>query len=429
MAKTWSWGEVASNKRKKSTGGNSGSSASPVGNSGNFYVGSDLKYEMGDMKRLTIPFVEDEEGNRKMIIYSAPVHGIEELGFIKLEGPKGGVYSPYSIRCMGALAQVDYAKGREIAERGQYCTLCTLANLQKTARFAKIEEKYGSVEAFKAVPKENPEKIAFISELNSMNKVRESYNSEKKETFYDTFILVLELESEKTMVQTDFGEEEATFVKKDNNGLPLWRPTLFKASPKRLEKFQKALSEAGRTKQLRVDSLYPFVDQTGEEVKTAFVDFQLYFPLREKKMNSASDLEIRAMSSEESVITPEFVQSILDNSKVIMEKAQIAWEKSYLRYQDFTNEEFVSAMVDKGAYLNTLKERYLTQRDVTFAHKVLETAKGNNLFAKDAEEKETVEQEAPEVPTEMPVKDNSDSVVVEASTALANDLLNMDFTL
>lgn len=40
-------------------------------------------------------------------------------------------------------------------------------------------------------------------------------------------------------------------------------------------------------------------------------------------------------------------------------------------------------MEDNGAYFNDLKAQHLTQKDVDFARKVLETAKGNNQFKKD----------------------------------------------
>lgn len=46
MAKTWSWGEVASNKRAKGTGSG--------GTGGGFFVRGDLDYEMGDLQRLTM---------------------------------------------------------------------------------------------------------------------------------------------------------------------------------------------------------------------------------------------------------------------------------------------------------------------------------------------------------------------------------------
>lgn len=414
MAKTFSWGEVVENKRKTSTGGGS----SNIGNTGNYFVGDDLKYEMGELKRITIPYVLDEEGKEKMLIFSAPVHKIVDRGFIKLTGPKGNEYTPYSIRCMGALAQVDYSKGKEIAERGQYCTLCTLANLQTASRFARIEEKYGSIEAFKAIPKENPDKKTFIEALNEGDKVLESYNSSKKETFYETYILVLELESTTKSVAGDFGVEKVTSVKLDADGTPIWKPTLLKATAKRLEKFQKAFQEAGRLRQLEVSSLHPFVDQTGAEVKTAFIDFELEFPVREKKMNSAADLEIRAVPTAQSCVTQDFIDKILAQSATLIEKSETAWVNSHSRLQEFTNEEYVSYMADKGAYLNQLKELYLTDRDREFARKILLTAMGDNQFAKS----EDSEEEVAEVPTEAVNKD----AVASKSDLLEDDLLGVD---
>ena len=56
-----------------------------------------------------------------------------------------------------------------------------------------------------------------------------------------------------------------------------------------------------------------------------------------------------------------------------------------------------------------MKEQYLTQNDVEFARKVLETAKGNNQFAK-KEDGNTSGTEATEtvvVPDEKPVKEKA----------------------
>lgn len=420
MAKTWSWGEVAKvNKRAKGTGSG--------GTGGGFFVRGDLDYEMGDLQRLTIPYVLDESGQPKMLIYSALVHYIEKRGFIKLQGPKGGTYSPYSIRCMNPLSQVDFEKGKEIAKRGQYCALCTLASLQTTARFAKIEEKYGSVEEFKAIPKDNAEKKAFIDSLNEGDRVRASYNNQRKETNYETYMLVLRFESETKEVAGDFGIEKVSTVKLGTNGLPIWKPLLMKVSQKRIEKFTKALQDAGRNRQLAPEMIHSFTDATGQEVKTAFIDFELDFPVRNEKMNSAADLEIRAMFTEKSCITQAFVDEILGKSKDLIEKADLAWEKSHANLQEFTNDEYQSYMEDKGAYFTSLKEQYLTQNDVEFARKVLETAKGNNQFAKkeDGNTSGTEATETVTVPDEKPVKENSTEETTDSVVDIG-DLLNLD---
>lgn len=420
MAKTWSWGEVASNKRAKGTGSG--------GTGGGFFVRGDLDYEMGDLQRLTIPYVLDENGQPKMLIYSAPVHYIEKRGFIKMAGPKGGTYSPYSIRCMNPLSQVDFEKGKEIAERGQYCALCTLASLQTTARFAKIEEKYGSLEEFKAIPKENAEKKAFIDSLNEGDRVRASYNNQRKETNYETYMLVLRFESETKEIAGDFGIEKVSTVKLGTNGLPIWKPLLMKVSQKRIEKFTKALQDAGRANQLSSAMLHPFTDATGQEVKTAFLDFELDFPIKAQKMNSAAELEIRAMSTEKSVITQAFIDEVLGKSAELIEKADLAWKNSHTNLQEFTNDEYQAYMEDNGAYFNDLKAQYLTQKDVDFARKVLETAKGNNQFKKD-EDGNTSGTEVTEatetvvVPDEKPVKENT--AVADESAIPTEDLLGL----
>lgn len=142
-------------------------------------------------------------------------------------------------------------------------------------------------------------------------------------------------------------------------------------------------------------------------------------------MNSAADLEIRAMSTEKSCITQAFVDEILGKSKDLIEKADLAWEKSHANLQEFTNDEYQSYMEDKGAYFTSLKEQYLTQNDVEFARKVLETAKGNNQFAK-KEDGNTSGTEATEtvvVPDEKPVKENT--AVADESAIPAEDLLGL----
>lgn len=74
-----------------------------------------------------------------------------------------------------------------------------------------------------------------------------------------------------------------------------------------------------------------------------------------------------------------------------------------------------------------LKAQYLTQKDVDFARKVLETAKGNNQFKKDEDvEGNTSGTEATEtvvVPDGKPVKENT--AVADESAIPAEDLLGL----
>lgn len=144
-------------------------------------------------------------------------------------------------------------------------------------------------------------------------------------------------------------------------------------------------------------------------------------------MNSAADLEIRAMSTEKSCITQAFVDEILGKSKDLIEKADLAWEKSHANLQEFTNDEYQSYMEDKGAYFTSLKEQYLTQNDVEFARKVLETAKGNNQFAKkeDGNTSGTEATETVTVPDEKPVKENTTEETTDSVVDMG-DLLNLD---
>ena len=142
-------------------------------------------------------------------------------------------------------------------------------------------------------------------------------------------------------------------------------------------------------------------------------------------MNSAAELEIRAMSTEKSVITQAFIDEVLAKSAELIEKSDLAWKNSHTNLQEFTNDEYQAYMEDNGAYFNDLKAQYLTQKDVDFARKVLETAKGNNQFKKD-EDGNTSETEATEtvtVPDEKPVKENT--AVADESAIPTEDLLGL----
>lgn len=418
MARTWSWNNAVKGKREYSNNnGESRASSDGIG-----FVKSSLAYEMGDLKRVTIPYVVDDEGKSSMIIKTVPVHKVSSRGFIKLEGPKGNAYSPYTIRCMNPLSQVDTDERKMIAERKQFCALCTLANLQTKARFAKLEEKYGSTEAFKAIPKENAEKKAFIDELNGMNKIESSYNSSKKETNYETHMLILDFETTVKEIKTDFGIEKVSSVVLDVNGLPKFTPTYMKVSKQRLEKFQKAFQTAGRDGKITADSLFGFSDIDGEEVKTAFIDFELDFPVKAEKMNSAAEMTVRAVSTSESAITPEFVEYIKGKSGIIIDKAEKAWVNSFKALQPFTNEEYKSAMSDGGQFFETLKAEYFDERDLEFAQKVLKTALGDNQFAKKSDDGSEGQGSSQTAPTEKPVKEETSTPSEDMNV---DDLLNI----
>lgn len=422
MVKTWSWNNATNGTKPTANPTGEGSSTGGGG-----FVRGSLPYEMGDLKRITIPYVLGEDGSPQMIIKSAPVHKVTKRGFIKLSGPKGGEYSPYSIRCMNALSQTSFEKGREIAERNQYCALCTLASLQTTKRFALMAEEFGSVEEYKAAPE--ADKKAFNLRMNDDEKIGSSYNAREKSTVYETYILVLDFVSETKEIATDFGNELVSRVKLGADGLPLYTPTLLKVSKARLDKFQTALQNAGRSQLLTSNSLYPFTDVDGQEVKTAFVDFQLEFPQRPQKMNSAADVIITAVSSEDSVITPEFVEHVKEKSTFFLEKTEAAWVGSHANLQEFTNEEYENAMEDGGAFYRELKEQYLTDRDREHAYKILETAKGNNLFKKD-ENGETPEvtlpsSASPSVASE-PKPETANTSEAPAQVENMNDLLNLE---
>lgn len=416
MAKAWSWGEVTTGKKAKSTGGTGG---------GGGFVYSDMPYEIGEKKRVTIPYVRDAEGNLQMIIYSAPVHGIEDRGFIQLKGPRGNAYSPYSIRCMNPLSQISFDKGKEIADRKQYCALCTLASLQTAARFAKIDEVFGDIETFKATPKTDERKQALITQLNANDKVRASYNNQKKEVQYESYILVLELESSVKEVSTDFGIDKVTTVHLGENGLPKYKPMLMKASKARLGKFQKAYETAGKDGKITSASLHPFVDQTNTEVKTAFLDFELHFPSHDggtelDKKGSAAKLEIKVTPSSDSVITEQFIEEVLNKSDFLIEKSEKAWVDGHQNLQDFTNDEYKNSMRDFGELFEQLKGQYLTERDIEHAQKVIETAStGKNMFKDETEGEATVEEVVPDV---KPEKENTSTENVKVDS----DLLNLN---
>jgi hypothetical protein len=110
-----------------------------------------------------------------------------------------------------------------------------------------------------------------------------------------------------------------------------------------------------------------------------------------------------------------FIDVVLAKSAELIEKSNLTWEKSHTNLQEFTNDEYQAYMGDNGAYFNELKEKYLTQKYVDFARKVLEIAKGNNQFKKDDEGTETTEATVP------------DKKTVKESTAVADeDLLDFD---
>ena len=90
--------------------------------------------------------------------------------------------------------------------------------------------------------------------------------------------------------------------------------------------------------------------------------------------------------------------------------------------EDNSADLYQAYMEDNGAYFNDLKAQYLTQKDVDFARKVLETAKGNNQFKKDEDGESTVE-ETTTVPDEKPVKENT--AVADESAIPAEDLLGV----
>lgn len=95
--------------------------------------------------------------------------------------------------------------------------------------------------------------------------------------------------------------------------------------------------------------------------------------------------------------------------------------------EDNSADLYQAYMEDNGAYFNDLKAQYLTQKDVDFARKVLETAKGNNQFKKDEDvEGNTSGTEATEtvvVPDGKPVKENT--AVADESAIPAEDLLGL----
>lgn len=149
-------------------------------------------------------------------------------------------------------------------------------------------------------------------------------------------------------------------------------------------------------------------------------------------MNSAAEQEIRAMSTEKSVITQAFIDEVLGKSAELIEKSDLVWKNSHTNLQEFTNDEYQAYMEDNGAYFNDLKAQYLTQKDVDFARKVLETAKGNNQFKKDedvegntsgTEVTESTVEETTTVPDEKPVKENT--AVADESAIPAEDLLGL----
>lgn len=370
MAREWSWQEAVSGKKKATGGGG--------------FVSTRLDFEIGDVQRVTIPYLIDSEGNPKLTMFTVPVHQIKERGFIKLTGPKGNAFSPFTIRCMNPLSQTDSAVRSKIVDRKQYCALCLLSSLEQTAKFKKIEDAFHSIEEYKAIPKEDEAKKEFNKKLNSVGKVEPSYRKRDGEskTQYETNLLILQFESTHKEISTDFGNQKVSTVTLDSKGLPKYKPVLMKASQTKLSKFQKAFQKAGQEGKLTQENLFSFEDSNGEKVGIAFIDFELTYPEKSDKKSSAADMEVRAVSSTETCITKEFVDSVLEKSEELLDKTNKAWDNSFLNLHEFTNEEYLEAMSDGGAYYNSLKDNYMTEKDVEFIEKVIETAGGNNQFSK-----------------------------------------------
>ena len=384
---------------------------------------SRFTHENGDLKRVIIPTVINKEtGEEEILILQEPVHNVER-GLITLYGSKGNPYTPYQVRCMNPLAQTDRELSKKIAESRQFCALCLMSSLADKEYFAEMDKAFQSVEGYKAASKE--EKKAFNSRMQERPKVESSYDARNKKNRYYLDMLVLVLETTTQKVKDEFGiEDDQTTVVMDENGMPKYTPQLFKVSEARLTKFSDAVNVARKSKTLPSNMLH-VLNEGGEQVLTAFVDFELTFPQRDTKMKSAAEMSVRAVSAGESSVTPEFVAELRGKSEELGTKAEKAFKSGHSELAEFTTEEYVNAMTDGGERYNELKKNFLDANDKVFIDKVFRTAQGEQgLFSKDSSTSSA------DIKKESATPANASATTAEpkkvATLDSKDDLLNID---
>lgn len=335
---------------------------------------SNLQFEIGEFKRVVIPaLIDPETGEESPIIFQEPVHNLNGDIFV-LQGPKGTPYTPYQIRCMNPLSQTDDELVKKIVERKQYCIPCLMASLADKEYFAEMDKEFGSLDEYKAASSE--QKKAFNNRMKDKPRVRASYDSQKGKTYYAMEMLMLEMETESRKEKDEFGiESDVTTPVLGEDGLPKYKPVLFKVSEARLDKFSAAVKSALKAQSITGAHIHK-LEENGEQVLTTFIDFELDFPQKDSKMKSAAEMTIRAVRADETVITPEFISKVQGDSESLIEKAEKAFKRSNANLQEFTNDDYKNAFKDGGARYDELKSKYFDDKDKEFISKVFRAASG-----------------------------------------------------
>lgn len=371
--------------------------------SNNFSGIQRMEYEMGEQKRIVFPVLEDEEGNKGLVVLAEPYHRIKQ-GFVKLVSTRGKEYAPYNIRCMHPYSQTDRKVSIHSAERGEMCPFCELATYELRQTYAEMEERYGE-DGFKDLTKE--EQKAFYKEMDGTHQVEQSYYQKTDEdgnkynvNMYDMSLLALELEVN-TVEKTVKGKKRKVVeVVLDENGLPKYKKILMPMSQNRLDKFKMAADNAFEQGTLNIDDHhYTFIENEGteyeEEVLVGFIEFAVKFPVKDQKMESGKDMNVMAVPATNTVMSDEFIESITVNGKKLQEEAETSFKNLNPSLRAFTPAEGIAMMADGGEYYEGMKEEFLRDDDAEYTQKIFDTILGSsqNVEHEDVEDEEVNEVE------------------------------------
>ena len=387
------------------------------GNGGSKGLGVSFhSYEVGERQRVAIPMFKFEDGTVGPLILQEPIHKIEKLGAIKIKKADGTYMSPRNIRCTHPFHQVDDAARQKAYDSQEYCVFDELLDLERTKRYAIINERYGSYEKFEVLSKE--ERTAFWKEMDKDTIVKECYSKKKDgEAHYDmvTQILLYQFETETTTEKNARNISiTKTSVIRDENGQPKFKPVLFNLSAQRQKKFEDAANTAYEKEILTDDMVYPLYENEETPSMIGWVDFELNFPDASEKMESGKNLSITASDEKTSVVTKEFIALHEDTEKgvEIYKKAEESFYNANISLKYMTKAEQIASFADGGAYYRELLEKYGTQQNKDFQAKVL-----SGGFSKVKTEEDT---------TEEVVETKVTAPVVDEEVDLDNDLIDLE---
>ena len=378
-------------------------------------------YEVGERQRVAIPMFKFEDGTVGPLILQEPIHKIEKLGAIKIKKADGTYMSPRNIRCTHPFHQGDDASRQKAYDSQEYCVFDELLDLEKTKRYAIINERYGSYEKFEVLSKE--ERTAFWKEMDKDTIVKECYSKKKGEdAHYDmvTQILLYQFETETTTEKNARNISiTKTSVIRDEDGQPKFKPVLFNLSKQRQKKFEDAANTAYEKEILTDDMVYPLYEGTDNPSMIGWVDFELNFPDASEKMESGKNLSITASDEKTSVVTKEFIALHEDTEKgvEIYKKAEESFYNANISLKYMTKAEQIASFADGGAYYRELLEKYGTQQNKDFQAKIL-----SGGFSKTNVEDATTVEEVVETKVETKVT----APVVDEEVDLDNDLIDLE---